>query len=325
MSWLQKLLPPRIKATPGIAKKAIPEGLWVKCPACEAALYRTDLEKNLNVCPKCSHHGRVSARERIEQLLDPDGRYEIGSEVLPIDSLKFKDTRKYPERLSVALEETGETDSLVVMQGSIKSAPLVLAVFEFDFMGGSMGSVVGERFVRGVRVSYENRIPFVCITSSGGARMQEGVSSLFQMAKTTAVLQELTKARLPPFPTQMTKLHRTAVKLSEYGLYALLLGQPVTGLLTTLFGGRPFALYSWWLPPLMPRDEMLQTALYFSHELGAWALAALAVGHAAVALFHHFVLRDDVLECMAPVIAKARSKQELATDYIVRAQNTFRE
>jgi len=191
MSWLQKLLPPRIKATPGIAKKAIPEGLWVKCPACEAVLYRTDLDKNLNVCPKCSHHGRVSARERIEQLLDPDGRYEIGSEVLPIDSLKFKDTRKYPERLSAALEETGETDSLVVMQGSIKSAPLVLAVFEFDFMGGSMGSVVGERFVRGVRVSYENRIPFVCITSSGGARMQEGVLSLMQMAKTSALLAQL--------------------------------------------------------------------------------------------------------------------------------------
>ncbi|TMG82553.1 MAG: acetyl-CoA carboxylase carboxyltransferase subunit beta [Betaproteobacteria bacterium] len=197
MSWLQKLLPPRIKATPGINKKAVPEGLWVKCPSCETVLYRTDLEKNLNVCPKCGHHGRVSARERIEQLLDPDGRYEIGSEVLPIDSLKFRDTRKYPERLSAALEETGETDALVVMQGSIRSAPLVIAVFEFDFMGGSMGSVVGERFVRGVRVAYENRIPYVCLTSSGGARMQEGVSSLFQMAKTTAVLQELTKARLP--------------------------------------------------------------------------------------------------------------------------------
>ncbi len=197
MSWLQKLLPPRIKATPGVNKKAMPEGLWVKCPACEAVLYRTDLEKNLNVCPKCGHHGRVSARERIEQLLDPDGRYEIGSEVLPIDSLKFKDTRKYPERLSAALEETGETDALVVMQGSIRNAPLVIAVFEFDFMGGSMGSVVGERFVRGVRVAYENRIAYVCITSSGGARMQEGVNSLFQMAKTTAVLQELSKARLP--------------------------------------------------------------------------------------------------------------------------------
>ena len=197
MSWLQKLLPPRIKATPGVSKKAVPEGLWVKCASCEAVLYRTDLEKNLNVCPKCSHHGRVSARERIDQLLDPDGRYEIGSEVLPVDSLKFRDTKKYPERLSAALEETGETDALVVMQGSIKSTPLVVAAFEFEFMGGSMGSVVGERLVRGVRVAYENRIAFVCIAASGGARMQEGVNSLFQMAKTTAVLQELTKARLP--------------------------------------------------------------------------------------------------------------------------------
>jgi len=197
MSWLQKLLPPRIKATPGVAKKAIPEGLWVKCPSCEAVLYRTDLEKNLNVCPKCNHHGRVSARERVDQLLDPEARYEIGSDVLPIDSLKFKDTKKYPERLAAALDETGETDSLVVIQGSLKSVPLVVAVFEFDFMGGSMGSVVGERFVRGVRVAFENRVPFVCITASGGARMQEGVNSLLQMAKTTAVLQELAKARLP--------------------------------------------------------------------------------------------------------------------------------
>ena len=197
MSWLQKLLPPRIKATPGVAKKAIPEGLWVKCASCEAVLYRTDLEKNLGVCPKCNHHGRLSARERIDQLLDPEARYEIGSEVLPVDSLKFKDTRKYPERLSAALEETGETDALVVMQGSMKSVPLVVAAFEFEFMGGSMGSVVGERFVRGVRVAFDNRVAFVCITASGGARMQEGVNSLFQMAKTTAVLQELSKARLP--------------------------------------------------------------------------------------------------------------------------------
>jgi acetyl-CoA carboxylase carboxyl transferase subunit beta len=197
MTWLQKLLPPRIKSTPGVSKKSMPEGLWVKCPACEAVLYRTDLEKNLNVCPKCGHHGRLSARERIDQLLDPEGRYEIGSEVVPIDSLKFKDTKKYPERLSAALEQTGETDAVIVMQGSVRSVALVLAVFEFDFLGGSMGSVVGERFVRGVRVAYENRIAFVCITSSGGARMQEGVHSLFQMAKTTAVLQELAKARLP--------------------------------------------------------------------------------------------------------------------------------
>ena len=197
MSWLQKLLPPRIKSTPGVRKTPVPEGLWVKCPSCEATLYRTDLEKNLLVCPKCNFHDRVGARERVEQLLDPEGRFEIGLEVVPIDSLKFKDTKKYPERLEAALEETGETDALVVMQGSVKSVPLVLAAFEFAFMGGSMGSVVGERFVRGVRVAYENRLPFVCVAASGGARMQEGVNSLLQMAKTTAALQELAKARLP--------------------------------------------------------------------------------------------------------------------------------
>ena len=197
MSWLQKLLPPRIKSAPGERRTPVPEGLWVKCPSCEAVLYRTDLENNLHVCPKCAHHSRVGARERIEQLLDPEGRFEIGLEVVPIDSLKFRDQKKYPDRLAAALEETGETDALVVMQGSIKSVPLVLAAFEFGFMGGSMGSVVGERFVRGVRVAFDNRIPFVCVSASGGARMQEGVNSLFQMAKTTAVLQELTKARLP--------------------------------------------------------------------------------------------------------------------------------
>ena len=197
MTWLQKLLPPRIKRTPGERRTPVPEGLWVKCPACEAVLYRTDLENNLNVCPKCAHHARVPARERIEQLLDPEGRFEIGSEVVPVDSLKFRDQKKYPDRLAAALEETGETDALVVMQGSVKSVPLVLAAFDFEFMGGSMGSVVGERFVRGVRVAYENRVPFVSVSASGGARMQEGVNSLFQMAKTTAALQELNRARLP--------------------------------------------------------------------------------------------------------------------------------
>ncbi len=197
MSWLQKLLPPRIKSSPGARKQAMPEGLWVKCASCEATLYRTDLEKNLYVCPKCNYHTRLRARERLDMLLDADGRFEIGSEVVPIDSLKFKDQKKYPERLAAALEETGETDALVVMQGSIKSLPLVVAAFEFEFMGGSMGSVVGERFVRGVRVAFEARVPFISIAASGGARMQEGVSSLFQMAKTTAVLQELTRAQLP--------------------------------------------------------------------------------------------------------------------------------
>jgi acetyl-CoA carboxylase carboxyl transferase subunit beta len=197
MSWLTKLLPPRIKSSPGVRKTPVPEGLWIKCASCEAVLYRTDLEKNLMVCPKCGFHSRVSARARIEQLLDPEGRFEIGSEVVPVDTLKFKDQKKYSERLEAALDDTGEMDALIVLQGSVKSVPLVLAVFEFEFMGGSMGSVVGERFVRGVRVAFENRLPFVCISASGGARMQEGVNSLFQMAKTTAVLQELSKTQLP--------------------------------------------------------------------------------------------------------------------------------
>ena len=196
MSWIQKLLPPRIKSG-GTGKKAVPEGLWVKCPACEAVLYRTDLENNLMVCPKCNFHNRLRARDRVDQLLDPEGRFEIGSEVLPVDLLKFKDSRRYPERLEAAVEDTGETDALVVVQGSAKAVPLVLAVFEFDFMGGSMGSVVGERFVRGAQAAIEHRFPFVCITASGGARMQEGLASLMQMTKTTAILQQLSGARLP--------------------------------------------------------------------------------------------------------------------------------
>jgi acetyl-CoA carboxylase carboxyl transferase subunit beta len=225
MSWLQKLLPPRIKSTPGVRKTPVPEGLWVKCPSCESTLYRTDLEKNLLVCPKCNYHDRVASRERIEQLLDTEGRFEIGLEVVPIDSLKFKDTKRYPERLEAALEETGETDALVVMQGSVKSVPLVLAVFEFNFMGGSMGSVVGERFVRGVRVAYENRMPFVCVSASGGARMQEGINSLFQMAKTTAVLQELTKARLP-FVSILTDPTMGGVSASFAFVADLVLAEP---------------------------------------------------------------------------------------------------
>ena len=225
MIWLQKLLPPRIKSAPGSRKTAVPEGLWIKCPACEAVLYRTDLENNLNVCPKCSHHARVPARERIEQLLDTEGRFEIGSEVLPVDTLKFKDTKKYPDRLSAAMEDTGETDALVVMQGSIRSVPVVLAAFEFEFMGGSMGSVVGERFVRGVRVACENRAAFICVSASGGARMQEGVNSLFQMAKTTAVLQELTKSGLP-FVSLLTDPTMGGVSASFAFVADLVLAEP---------------------------------------------------------------------------------------------------
>lgn len=197
MSWLQKLLPPKMKRSIGPSKRAVPEGLWIKCASCDAVLYATDLEKNLNVCPKCGYHNRLSARARIDMLLDPEGRFEIGAEVQPIDSLKFKDSKRYVDRLEDAQQQTGETDALVVMQGAIKNVPLVAAVFEFEFMGGSMGSVVGERFVRGVQVCIEQNLPFVCFTATGGARMQEGLLSLMQMAKTTAVLTQLAASKLP--------------------------------------------------------------------------------------------------------------------------------
>ncbi|CAN5719463.1 acetyl-CoA carboxylase, carboxyltransferase subunit beta [soil metagenome] len=197
MSWLEKLLPPRIQRSASSNRKSMPEGLWVKCPSCEAVLYRSDLEANIHVCPKCSHHLRITARERLDALLDAGGRYEIGQEVLPVDTLKFKDSKKYPDRLKDALETTGETDAMVVMGGSIMSVPLVMACFEFGFMGGSMGSVVGERFVRGVQVALEQKVPFICFTATGGARMQEGLLSLMQMAKTTAMLTKLTEKKLP--------------------------------------------------------------------------------------------------------------------------------
>jgi acetyl-CoA carboxylase carboxyl transferase subunit beta len=197
MSWLQKLLPPKIQRSGPGSRKVVPEGLWTKCAACDAVLYSTDLEKNLNVCPKCGHHERLGARPRLDALLDADGRFEIGAEVRPVDTRKFKDSRRYTERLSEAQDQTAESDALVVMQGSIKALGVVCAAFEFDFMGGSMGSVVGERFVRGVRVAIEQKLPFVCVTASGGARMQEGLLSLAQMAKTTAALTDLAERRLP--------------------------------------------------------------------------------------------------------------------------------
>jgi acetyl-CoA carboxylase carboxyl transferase subunit beta len=197
MSWIEKLLPPKINRSGASAKKNVPEGLWSKCQGCGTVLYTTDLEKNFHVCPKCSHHHRVGARERLDMLLDPEGRFEIGAEVLPVDSLKFKDSRRYPERLVEAERSTGETDALVVMQGSVKTLPVVAAAFEFEFMGGSMGSVVGERFVRGVHACLDQNVPFLCFAATGGARMQEGLLSLMQMAKTNAALTMLATRRLP--------------------------------------------------------------------------------------------------------------------------------
>ncbi len=197
MSWLEKLLPPKIQQTDPDQRRTVPEGLWIKCPSCETVLYKTDLEQNVNVCPKCSHHHRIGARARLDAFLDGEGRYEVGQEVLPVDALKFKDSKKYPDRLKEALESTGETDALVVMGGAVMSVPVVAACFEFDFMGGSMGSVVGERFARGVETALEQKTPFICFTATGGARMQEGLLSLMQMAKSNAALTRLAKAKLP--------------------------------------------------------------------------------------------------------------------------------
>lgn len=197
MSWFQKILPPKIKRRALADKKSMPEGLWSKCPACNEVLYRADLESNLEVCPKCSHHQRVGARQRLKILLDPEGQHEIGAHVTPLDPLKFKDSKKYSDRLKDAQFGTSETDALVVVSGSIKAVPVVVAAFEFKFMGGSMGSVVGERFVLGVEAAIESNSAFICFSASGGARMQEGLFSLMQMAKTSAALTQLSRHRLP--------------------------------------------------------------------------------------------------------------------------------
>ncbi len=196
MGWLNKL-PQKIKRVVGNDKKTVPEGLWVKCPACQSVLYRKDLEDNAEVCPKCGHHHRIGARARLGLLLDPEGKFEIGANVQPVDSLKFKDSRSYADRIKESQKAVNEKDALIVMQGAIKGVPVVTAAFEFKFMGGSMGSVVGERFARGVQTAIDNKMAFICISASGGARMQEGLLSLMQMAKTSAALTQLSNAGLP--------------------------------------------------------------------------------------------------------------------------------
>ncbi len=197
MSWFEILLPKTIRTEGSNKKVTVPEGLWTKCPSCNAILYNTELEKNLSVCPKCKHHMRISARTRLAMFLDENGREEIGKNIKPVDPLKFKDTKKYKDRIVQAQKQTKENDALVVMKGQLKGNDIVVAAFDFKFMGGSMGSVVGERFVRGVNKSVELGIPFIVFTSSGGARMQESLFSLFQMSKTSAVLTKLSDAGIP--------------------------------------------------------------------------------------------------------------------------------
>jgi acetyl-CoA carboxylase carboxyl transferase subunit beta len=196
MSWFKKLLPSRIR-TDAVNKKGVPEGLWSKCDKCAAVLYRSELERNMEVCPKCGYHMRVSARKRLEYFLDEGPQIEIGADVLPVDKLKFRDLKKYKDRLVAAQKDTGEKEALVVLRGRLYDLPLVAAAFEYGFIGGSMGAVVGERFVRAVNASLEFKIPFVCFSASGGARMQEALISLMQMAKTSAALAELSEQGIP--------------------------------------------------------------------------------------------------------------------------------
>ena len=194
MNWLTRLIPSIMTSK---SKSKVPDGLWTSCPSCESVLYRADLETNLQVCPKCGHHLRISARKRIDHLLDEKKRRELAREVTPVDILKFKDLKKYSERITDASSQTGESDALVIVSGSIKSLPVVVSCFEFEFMGGSMGSVVGERFVRGVEHAIKEKIPFVSVASSGGARMQEGLFSLLQMVKTTSAIEQLSEKKIP--------------------------------------------------------------------------------------------------------------------------------
>jgi len=195
VTWFEKIMPSRIKTER--RTRSVPEGLWIKCPACDAVLYRAELERNLQVCPKCSHHMRIGARDRLAHFLDGGAGVEIGAEVEPEDPLRFRDSKKYRDRLTAAQKHTGEKDALVVIAGAVKGLELVACAFEFRFLGGSMGSVVGERFVRGAEHCLAHRVPLVCFSSSGGARMQEGLLSLLQMSKTSAVLARMAAARLP--------------------------------------------------------------------------------------------------------------------------------
>ena len=197
MNWFDKILPPKVKSGATFGKKSVPEGLWSKCPACQSVLYRAELERSLQVCPKCGHHNKLGARERIDILLDEPDRVEIAATLKSVDVLKFKDRKKYVDRLKDAQKATGEKDAMVAVAGTIDSQPAVVAAFEYRFIGGSMGSVVGEKFVRAANHAMEHNAALICVSASGGARMQESLFSLMQMAKTSAALAKLEQAGLP--------------------------------------------------------------------------------------------------------------------------------
>ncbi len=195
MSWFEKIIPSRIKTER--RTRSVPEGLWIKCPSCDSVLYRAELERNLGVCPKCTHHMRIGARDRLSKFLDEGSGVELGAEITPEDPLRFRDSKRYRDRLAAAQKSTGETDALIVMAGQLESIAVVACAFEFQFLGGSMGAVVGERFRRAADHAIENREALICFSASGGARMQEALFSLLQMAKTSAALARLADAGLP--------------------------------------------------------------------------------------------------------------------------------
>jgi len=223
MTWFEKIMPSRVKTER--RTRSVPEGLWIKCPACDAVLYRAELERNLQVCPKCSHHMRIGARDRLQRFLDPGTSRELAADVEPEDPLKFRDSKKYKDRLIAAQKAVGESDALIVMAGAVRGVELVACAFEFRFLGGSMGSVVGERFVRGAEHCLEHRVPLVCFSSSGGARMQEGLLSLLQMSKTSAALARLAQSRLP-FISVLTDPTTGGVSASLAMLGDLNIGEP---------------------------------------------------------------------------------------------------
>jgi len=223
VTWFEKIMPSRVKTER--RTRSVPEGLWIKCPACDAVLYRAELERNLQVCPKCSHHMRIGARDRLLRFLDPGTGRELAIDVEPEDPLKFRDSKKYRDRLTAAQKAVGEKDALIVMAGAVKGVELAACAFEFRFLGGSMGSVVGERFVRGAEHCLEHRVPFVCFSSSGGARMQEGLLSLLQMSKTSAALARMAQARLP-FISVLTDPTTGGVSASLAMLGDLNIGEP---------------------------------------------------------------------------------------------------
>ena len=225
MSWFEKIMPSRIKTEREGRTRSVPEGLWIKCEACDAVLYRPELERNLSVCPKCSHHMRINARDRLKRFLDVGSASELAASVTPEDPLKFRDQKKYKDRLLATQKSVGETDALIVMAGTLQGLEVVAAAFEFRFMGGSMGSVVGERFVRAVNHCVEFDMPFVCFSASGGARMHEGLLSLMQMAKTSAALGRMARANLP-FISVLTNPTTGGVSASLAMLGDVNIGEP---------------------------------------------------------------------------------------------------